>query len=211
MLRHETYKIVKENNFKEANTTENFDYIIMTGCSVVDVNEDFAIVILKRLYSQNKDYAKITVAGCVPTISKERIENISPDIIQIRNEDMKRFDEIFYSNKKLEEINFNINLERHHSSGDPQIVVSQDELDDLNFVHIIDDLCDDTKATNQFIYSTSGIHLWRENDLYEIRVSYGCSSNCSYCVTKLAIGDFKSVPEKTVLIQTEEEKNIGYK
>lgn len=214
VLRHETYKIAKyveENNFEEVDTPENADYIIMTGCGVVDANEDFAIETIKRLYSQNKDHAKIIVAGCIPTISKERIENISPDIIQIRNEDMKKFDEIFYSNKKLEEVNFNINPKRHHSSGDPQIVVSQDELDDLNFVHIIDDLCDDTKATNQFIYSTRGRHLWRENDLYEIRVSYGCSSNCSYCATKLAIGDFKSVPEKTILIQAEEAKNTGHK
>ena len=214
VLRHETYKLAKyieENGFKEIDNPKDADFIIMTGCGVLDINEDFAIESIKRLYKNNTNNATIIVSGCIPTISKEKIKKISKNIIQIRNDEMYKFDEYFYTKKRIEDVYFNINPKRHHSFGDPGVVVSQEEEDDLKFVETIDKLCNDTRATDQFIYSTRGRHLWREKDLFEIRVAYGCASKCSYCITRLAIGDFKSVPKNRIIEQVKKAKKEGYK
>lgn len=214
VLRHETYalaKYIEENGLEEVNNPKEADFIIMTGCAVIDVNEDFAIQSIKRLFDENHEHAKIIVAGCISTISSERISSISDKIIQIKYSEMDKFDEIFYSRKKINEVNFNINPKRHHSFGDPQIIVDEEERKDEDFVRIIDSLVGSNVGINQFNYSTRGKHLWREPDLFEIKVASGCTGKCSYCATKLAIGDFKSVSEDSILLQAIQAKNSGYK
>lgn len=213
VLRHETYKIAKyirENSYEEVDNPSEADYIIITGCGVIKTNEDYILGLIKRLYEEHKDHAKIIVAGCIPTISNKLISEISSDIIQINNDKMEEFDNYFYKDKKLNDINYNINPYRHHSSGDPQLTVSQEELDDLEFVKKIDEITNSSNLEEQFRYSTRGRHLWREPDLFEIRVAYGCSSNCSYCITRKAIGNFKSVPEDIILSQAKEANKMGY-
>lgn len=214
VLRHETYalaKYIEENGFEEVNNPKEADYIIMTGCAVIDANEDFAIQSIKRLFDENQEHAKIIVAGCISAISSERINSISDKIIQIKYSEMDKFDEIFYSRKKIGEVDFNINPKRHHSFGDPQIIVDEEERKDEDFVRIIDNLVESNSGINQFNYSTRGKHLWREPDLFEIKVASGCTGKCSYCATKLAIGDFKSVSEDRILLQAIQAKNSGYK
>lgn len=213
VLRHETYKIgkyIKENGYEEVDNPSLADYIIVTGCGVIKVNEDYVIELIKRLYAEHKDHAKIIVAGCIPTISKKIINEISPDVIMINNDSMEKFDNYFYQNVKLNDVTYNINPTRHHSQGDPLLYVSKEELDDAEFVKNITEMTNSQNLENQFKYSTRGRHLWREPDLFEIRVAYGCTSNCSYCITRKAIGDFKSVDENIILRQAEEAKKMGY-
>ena len=213
VLRHDTYKIAKYielNGHKEVENPSDADYIIMTGCAVIDLNEDFAIESIKRLYIENKEHAKIIVAGCISTIASNLISNISKDIIQIRNNQIDMLDEYFYKYHKIDEIDFNINPKRHHSYGDPLIIRDEEETKDQKFVSKIDEMTGMNNGINQFNYSTRGKHLWQEPDLFEIKVSSGCTGNCSYCATKLAIGNFKSVPEERIIKQAIEAKEKGY-
>ena len=213
VLRHETYKIAKYielNDYEEVSNPHDANYIIMTGCAVIDENEDYAIESIKRLYDENKDHAKLIVTGCIPTIASKRIKDISSDIIQIDNKNMNLLDNFFGNKVKLSEVTFNINPKRHHSFGDPQIKIDDEELKDLDFANKMDDLLESDAIINQFNYSTRGRHLWRESDLFEIRVSYGCTGKCSYCATKLAIGDFKSVDENIILKQAQLASKLGY-
>ena len=214
VLRHETYKIAKyieTNGFEEVATASEADYIIMTGCAVTDAKESYAIESIKKLYNENKNHSKIIVAGCISTIASERINSISKDIIQIKNNNMDKFDNYFYLNKKIEDVDFNISPKRHHSFGDPLIIRDEEEEKDRQFVEKIDKLTGQEKGINQFNYSTRGKHLWREQDLFEIKVASGCTGKCSYCATKLAIGDLKSIKEERILSQAKEAKKRGYK
>ena len=213
VLRHETYKIAKyieKNGLLEVESPDIADYIIMTGCAVIDENENYAIKAIKKLYEENKNHAKIIVAGCIPAIAGKKIKEISSDIIQIKNEEINRFDDIFKAKYKLSDTTFNINPKRHHSYGDPTVTISESEIKDLMFASSIDKISNSNLAIEKFNYVTKGRHLWREPDLFEIRVSYGCSGNCSYCATKLAIGDFKSIPEDIILKQAELAKKENY-
>jgi len=166
---------------------------------------------VKRLYNENKNHAKVIVTGCIPSIASQRIQDISKDIIQLDNEHMSGLDDLFGSKIKLSDVTFNVNPKRHHSFGDPQIKITDEELLDLDFASKMGELLESDKVVNQFNYSTRGRHLWQENDLFEIRVSYGCTGKCSYCATKLAIGDFKSVNEEIILKQALLAKKLGYK
>lgn len=213
VLRHETYKIskyVELNNFEEISNPQEADYIIYTGCGVIESNENYAVEAIKRLYNENKDHAVIIVTGCIPTISSTKIKNISNSIIQIDNENMNKLDDYFFKKVRLNEVYYNINPKRHHSFGDPEIIVTKDEIDDLEFVKKIGKICKSDRCLEQLNYSTRGRHLWKEEDLFEIRVSYGCTGNCSYCITKKAIGKFRSVNQDFIISQAKLAKKQGY-
>ena len=214
VLRHDTYKIAKYvelNNYEEVTNPIEADYIIVTGCAVINENENYAIELIKKLYNENKEHATIIVAGCISTIASERITSIANDIIQINNNNMDMFDEYFYSKVKIKNVDFNIEPKRHHSSGDPFIVIDNEEKQDKKFVERIDELTGLKNGITQFDYSTRGRHLWRESDLFEIKVASGCTGKCSYCATKLAIGDFKSICEDRIIMQAIDAKKNGYK
>ena len=95
---------------------------------------------IDALYNENKEHATIIVAGCISTIASERITSIANDIIQINNNNMDMFDEYFYSKVKIKNVDFNIEPKRHHSSGDPFIVIDNEEKQDKKFVERIDEL-----------------------------------------------------------------------
>ena len=211
VLRHETYKLAKyfvTNGYEEIDKPEIADLVVMTGCAVIKSNEDAAIEAIRRIAVNKKDKVPFIVTGCIPAIA-EGISSISEDIIELKNEEMNKIDEIIDASVKLEDVYYNIKPQRHHSFGDPEVIVSESE-EDCKFTRIIDKLCDSDKAYKQFCYSTRGHHLWREEDLFEIRVAFGCASNCSYCATRKGIGNFRSVSEEIILEQVKNAKTQGY-
>lgn len=214
VLRHETYKIAmafEKNEYEETSDIQEANVVIMTGCAVIDSNERYALEAIKRINTQRNKYSTFIVSGCLPAICGEKVRQISSDIILLKYGEISKIDEIFSFKTSINDVYFNCEPKRHHSFGDPEIVVQESEQQDEWLVRKIDDACKNTKAYNQFVYSTRGRHLWREKDLFEIRVSYGCANRCSYCATKIAIGDFVSVPLKKILEQVELASQKGYK
>ena len=213
VLRHETHRIseyIKENNYQEIDNPKEADYIIVTGCAVIGDYEKYALDIIERLYNENKDHAKIIVAGCISTIAEKKINEISKDIIQIKNEEFDKFDQLFYHDVLFDDTFYNVNPIRQHAKVNPNKKHDPDEENDYLFANMIDEENHNNKAVNQVNYSTRSRYLFNENDLFEIRVSYGCTGKCSYCATKLAIGDFRSVKEDKILKQAEIANNMGY-
>ena len=213
VLRHETHRIseyIKANNFMEIDNPQEADYIIITGCAVINDYEKYALDIIDRLYNENKNHAKIIVAGCISTIASKKIREISEDIIQIRNEEFNKFDKLFYQDVLFDNTFYNVNPIRQHAKVNPNKKHDPDEENDYLFARMIDEENHNNKSVNQVNYSTRSRYLFNENDLFEIRVSYGCNGKCSYCATKLAIGDFRSVKEDKILKQAIIAKEMGY-
>ena len=214
VLRHETYRIaeyIKANDFEEIDNPNEADYIIFTGCGVTCDYEDFAINTIKNLYDANKNHAKLIVTGCIPSIATKRIKEISNDIVLITNNDMtKDFDAIFYNKRNFDQIHHNIDPKKHHSDTAEYGRLNDETIKDYEFAKGVDKLANKTVGVDQFNYSTAGRYLWQKEDLFEIRVSYGCSGKCSYCATKIAIGEMKSVDEKTILEQAKTAKEMGF-
>lgn len=212
VLRHETYKIAKAfeaNGYAQVNNATDAEAIIFTGCAVIDSTEKFAIDSILRIIREKKANALFVITGCISTIAKQTLSSLK-NVILIENDDMYKLDEIFSFDISINEIDFNCFPNRHHSFGDPEIIESSSEKFDEYLSHKIDAIVGNSLAYNQFVYSTRGKHLWREEDLFEIRVAYGCAGNCSYCATKLAIGDFRSVEEDRILRQVKVARNKGF-
>lgn len=214
VLRHETYKISKAfelNEYIELENPEEADVIIMTGCAVINSTEEYALKSIKRLQNTRKEGSLFVVTGCIPAICKEKIQEISRDIVLLKYNEINILDKLCTFNRSIDTVYYNCNPKRHHSFGDPDIVINDEESLDECFAKKIDTICKSSKTYDQFMYSTRGRHLWREADLFEIRVSYGCANSCSYCATKLAIGDFISVPEEIILKQVISASEQGFK
>lgn len=210
--RHETYKIANffiANGWEEIESPEQADMIVMTTCGVVKWTEENALSAIKRLSTLKKKGAPLVVSGCLPSINSDSINNIDHNIIQIDTKEMERFNELINAKVPYETIDYNANPNRHHSLGDPEVHVEQNEIDDIKLINMFPE--HKRVLDESFRYTTKGQHLWREPDLFEIRVSYGCASNCSYCITKKAIGNFKSVPKERIISQFYSGLSQGYK
>lgn len=210
--RHETYKMAiffVANGWEEIDTPEQADMILMTTCGVVKWTEDNALEAIKKLSIIRKPGTPLIVSGCMPSINSKAIQDIDPDIIQIDAKELDRFNNLINAKVPYDTIDFNANPRRHHSFGDPEVRVEQDELDDIKLTNMFPG--HETILDENFRYTTKGRHLWREPDLFEVRVSYGCASNCSYCITKKAIGNFKSIPRERIISQFYKGISQGYK
>ena len=75
----------------------------------------------------------------------------------------------------------------------------------------MDELCGTTICQEQYNLCTLRRYIWQDKDVYQVKVSYGCPGNCSYCATKMAIGNFRSVPKDLVIKQFKEGVEAGYR
>ena len=204
VLRHETYKIAKYfelNGYTQIANASEADVLFYTGCGVVDTTENYAIESIRRMLKVKKKEAKMFISGCIPVISKDKLSISDENTFILKYNELSKLDKIFSFSISIDDVDFNCAPNRHHSFGDPEIVFNQDEIDDELCVKRLGNIFHTVAPYNQFVYSTRGRHLWRESDLFEIRVAYGCEGNCSYCATKLAIGKFRSINENRILEQ----------
>ena len=74
----------------------------------------------------------------------------------------------------------------------------------------IDRLCGGSECERAWNISTLRKYMWDDSLTFQIKVSYGCPGNCSYCATKLGIGEFRSVDKDFVIKQFVEGLDKGY-
>ena len=210
ILRHETYRIskfFKLNGHEEVTSADCADIIVFTGCGVTEQGEDEAMEHLDKIRETASESAKIIIAGCLPKIAQERIKEHIPDAILISYEDSYKFDELICSSVKLDEVYYNTGhqfgyyYDEEHFENDPE----------YEAVRKLDLLFKSNNVSKQYTYSTPRHYLWKESDVFQIRVAYGCGGNCSFCATKLGIGKFRSVAIDKVLVQFKEGISLGFK
>ena len=214
VLRNETYRIAKffaANGYEEVSAPQLADAAVFTACGVTQDTEDQALMSLKMLNDLVPAKAPLIVSGCLPNIHREAIKAISPRALVWSYEELAQLDTFFDAKVSYASCFYNANPDRHHSYGDPLAVEDEEIRQDEKLASIMDKEFENKAVGCQFRYSTKGKHLWKEEDLYEIRVAYGCACQCSYCATKLGIGSFRSVPLDWILKQYKEGVAAGYK
>ena len=83
--------------------------------------------------------------------------------------------------------------------------------DDLRYSVYLDQQFGTKKCEETYLQNTFQYSIWQDYDVYQIKVGYGCPGNCSYCATKLAIGNFHSVSKSLVMHQFSEGLEAGFK
>lgn len=214
VLRHETQRYAKffrENGWKEVGSPKVADIILMTGCGVVDWTEDYAIESIKRLVKVALPGSKILVGGCIPKINPKRVVDIKKDMILFGPRESEILNDIIGAGKPISEVFYNCGQQRTHSFGDPNISYERDEIEQGKIVKFFSQKFKTDKFQEIYDYLTRGRHFWREEKIFEIKVASGCANNCSYCATKLAIGNFQSEDETKIVNQVKGGITAGYK
>jgi len=215
VLRHETERIARFFNLNNVEITADVKYadiVVMTCCGVTHNEENEAIEIIRTLNHSKSSEATLIVSGCLPAFASRRILEAAPGATLLTYAQMKEFeqmvntplytrwDDVYYNTGHL------MNDENHR---DDTIRSSKTDYD-LSLVRRIDGLNNTDVCERQYDLCTLRRYIWQDEDVYQIKVSYGCPGHCAYCATKLAIGEFRSVPKSLVLKQFKEGIQSGY-
>lgn len=208
VLKHETERIALffvKNGWERTMSVEEADVVVMTCCGVTHNEEDQALEMIRELERTRMSTSRFIVGGCLPSFARERILQITPSAILLTYRQLDRLDELVDARIPLREIYYNI-----HPTLDEDIQEWIPDEEERTMMKI-DELCGTDCCRRQYDFCTLRRYIWQHEEVYQIKVSYGCPGNCSYCATKLAIGDFRSVPKELVIRQFREGVSAGYR
>lgn len=209
VLRHETERIAKffrVNNYKTTTSIEEANILIMTCCGVTHNEEDQAIGMIKEIENNRSKESVFIISGCLPAFAQQRILEVSPNARLMTYQQLSEFDDLIKGDISIEQVYYNVGAEIKEEES----IEASDMDNDKKLAAIIDKQFKTTLCRKQYDFCTMQKYVWQSSDVYQIKVSYGCPGHCSYCATKLAIGNFKSVPKKMVLKQFQEGMEAGY-
>lgn len=207
VLWHETERIAKYfrlNGWSKASVPADADIIIMTCCGVTHNEENQAIDMIRNLESERRTDSVFIISGCLPAFARERILDTAPTARLLTYNELPELDFIINASVLFKDVYFNI-----HSEIDEERCVLPLNSEE-RMLRSIDKAQGTQICMRQYDACTMRKYVWQSSDVYQIRVSYGCPGNCSYCATKLGIGNFCSVDKELVLRQFREGVAAGY-
>ena len=208
VLRHETERIARYftlNGWILEKSPEVADIVILTCCGVTHNEEDEAIGMLRKLEEIRTPDSRIIVSGCMPAFAKERVLDVSPQATILKYAELVQLDGIISADVPFETVYYNVHpqLESENNS-------EYDTDMNLQLMRKIDRLCGSRMCEQAWNVSTLRKYMWDDNKTFQIKVSYGCPGKCSYCATKIGIGDFRSVDKDFIMMQFAEGLKMGY-
>ena len=208
VLMHETERIAKyfvRNGWTIAEHPEQAQILIMTCCGVTQHEEDEAIEAIKMLETKRNDTARLLVSGCMPAFARDRVLEVAPSATILTYGELPMLDSIIDATTPFHEVYYNVNPLLCEAEGN-----ECDNDSDLVLMRAIDNRHHTRHCEQAWEFSTMRKYMWQDSRTYQIKVSYGCPGNCSYCATKLGIGNFKSVDKQWVMRQFKEGLDKGY-
>jgi len=213
-----------KNNHRIVHNPKEADYIIFVTCGISNAMAEICLGIIKKF---NKYDAELIVVGCLPAIRPKLIaENFGGKIIVT--------DDLIHNPDKIDQL-FPENKIKFKYIDDPSIIEYQDNEGNLlqrlknkiNAVemektstllgiitlsipikirrHILNNLLGENTVISH--YNSILTH----NSDYCIRVSWGCTGNCTYCGSKKAVGAHVSKPIEQILTEFKKGLRMGYK
>lgn len=215
VLKHETERIARFFHLNDVEITGDMtsaDIVVMTCCGVTHNEENQAIEIIKELNGGKSPGAMLVVSGCLPAFASQRILEAAPGAMLLTYSQMKQFEQMVERPLSIgwEDVYYNhghLMIDEVHRDD----AISARGVDyDLMLANAIDRMNATDICIRQYDQCTLRRYIWQDDDVYQIKVSYGCPGHCAYCATKLAIGEFRSVPKPLVLKQFKEGMAAGY-
>ena len=208
VLMHETERIAKyftENGWKLVDSPEEAGVLVMTCCGVTNNEEDQAIEIIKDIELLRMPDSQFFISGCMPAFAADRVMEVSPEAVILKYNELDALDRVISASKLFHTVHYNTN---------PQLEKCENHTyqmdEDLKLMRIIDEKYHSHECERAWEFSTLRKYMWQDGRIYQIKVSYGCPGHCSYCATKLGIGDFRSIDINLVIEQFREGWEKGY-
>jgi threonylcarbamoyladenosine tRNA methylthiotransferase CDKAL1 len=204
------YYYFLKNNYQIVDNPKEADYIIFITCAFVNKMVESDLSEIKKL---KKYDAELIVAGCLPDIAKDKLKEIF-DGKTISTKNLNEIDNIFKNNRfKFEDIN-DTNLLWHNYnplgvSKEPYWIF-QKLLSRFRFLNSAYNILKEKILKKSVFFH----HIFRLSFLekhYFIFISRGCTSNCTYCAIKKAIGPLKSKSVDECVRELKIGLNNGYR
>jgi len=190
---------LEKNGYKLANKVQNADIIILITCAFLNGKAENS---LNRVKEFQRYKAELIIAGCLPSVEEKELRKIfEGKIINTKNldKDMERF---FPSESDVKFSDFedaNILFESTnfcHETGDTSKNLSKHRLRDSFYKHL---------------YGKDSVNYKFSKKQFHIRISWGCTGNCSYCTIKKSTGPFHSKPLEKCIKEFKKGLDAGYK
>jgi tRNA A37 methylthiotransferase MiaB len=162
------------------------------------------------LNKERNNDSSLIVSGCLPAFASERILKVAPDAQLLTYAQMKQFEQIIDSTVSWDDVYYNHGHMIDEDTKNGSIVADEEDVD-LKLARFFDNRNGNNNCERQYDLCTIRRYIWQDDDVYQIKVSYGCPGHCSYCATKLAIGEYKSIPKGIVLKQFKEGIEQGFR
>ena len=208
VLMHETERIAKyftENGWNLVDSPEEARVLVITCCGVTNNEEDQAIEIIRDIEQQRMPNSRFFISGCMPAFAANRVMDVSPTAVILKYNELEALDSVISASKLFHTVHYNANPQLEKCEGH----TSQTD-DDLQLMRKIDEKYHSHECERAWEFSTIRKYMWQDGRTYQIKVSYGCPGHCSYCATKLGIGEFRSVDMNLVIEQYREGLEKGY-
>lgn len=210
VLRHETNRINRFfllNGYTECNLPQEADVILFSGCGMTNEDVEFDIITIKRLIEAKKKNSIFIITGCLPPVYN--VKSIANDLIILKYSELETLDEVIDAKIPLKKVRYNYGLSDHLIWNKPPI--RQEYIEDKKLIKKFG-FCPEleTKMERILNYSTEGCYIWPENDIFQIRIAYGCSFACSYCSSTISVGNYHSIAIDDILSQYREGLQLGF-
>ena len=201
---------LSKNNYILVDTPKEADIIILVTCAALNEVVSSTLDVIKNFQKYD---AKLIIGGCLPDIEAEelsrifngdtiatkeidqKIESLFPPINNIRYCEVEDSNSVLRDIPKIESTNFfKKNFEKSSDTKNIRLRIRN---------HILRNMFGEHSITYKY-------HTER-NYLYHIRISWGCIGNCSFCITKKAIGSFKSKPFEECIQEFKRGLKAGYR
>lgn len=187
-----------ENNYILVNNPKNADAIILVTCAALTEVADSTLKIIKKFQKYDAD---LIVGGCLPTIEQEKLSKIFTADTLPTKQIGEKIEKIFPPNNNI----------RYSEIEDSNSHLKEIKAKKTN------KNCISSKITNYFLKKQFGKksitykYHTEKNNLYHLRISWGCVGNCSFCIIKKAIGKFHSKPFEECMKEFKKGLKEGYK
>ena len=191
-------RVCHANGYDVTKDPRKADYLIVATCGFSQEEEDLELKVITDLDKQKKNSARLVVTGCLPSLSKKRVDEVfHGEHVEVTK--IEKFNDIMNFDLQTDAFDNNFISEEEYDT-DPEIydfVKIKNRLEKLTFL--------------PFIKVPKTIYPVPSKKWFIIRVSMGCTENCSYCGIKHVHGFTKSTPVESVVEQAKKGIAQGFK
>lgn len=166
-------ELFKINNNEIVDEKNKADIIIINTCSFLKSKELYFLSFIKRINNEKLPHQKIMIIGCLPSVNKEDIIKINPDIL-LFGRDIEKIKEYF----------------KFKNLPKTKATTVEDKLPiKKKIIYLFNKL---------FLHSKHIEYRLKRNKVYYLQISTGCLGTCTYCSEKFTT-NLKSRPVKEIV------------
>ncbi len=192
------FEYFKANGWQMTNLFDQADIILVGTCGLNSDSERMSTNYLSMVKSRAKKDAILVAFGCLAGINPERLIK-EFDIIPLARKEQDKLDSIIGATRKIETIKDPNDLNsyiKYMKSSFTRYDWFRAKCDSVSF-HSLEGVAASSFRLLDKVHTTVAKH----SNLYDIRISSGCTGNCSYCAIRFEAGSLRSKPMDDVLAE----------